>query len=415
MNKLISGENANHKKKAIEWTEECQIAFDQLKEKCTQTPILPYANYKKPFIVHTDVSELGLGAVLYQIDDAGVKRVIVYASRTLSQSERKYPVHKLEFLAVKWAVIDQFHEYLYGGTFHAYTDNKPLTYVLTSAKLDATGQCWVASLANYTFQLFYKMGKTNAEVDALSRIRHEDYTQIIPEVEKAITTAVQMDDLSNFIPKKEQVISRAALAMPAHTMTQKQWQEEQKNYGVISELLKALENKLKSSEFKNGDIRCLLRHKNKLVVKKQLLYHKYVSPITGTEMLQFVLPTAFHEKALQACHDNAGHLRIERTMHLLKDIFYWPEIQADIKQYVKQCPRCLRFKMLPERTKLNPIVATHPWELIYIDFLTVKAPRNSKSVKDVNILIVTDHFTRYAQAFVTSSQQALCSSQGVMG
>ena len=194
-----------------------------------------YANNKKPFIVRTDASELGLGAVLYQTDHASIKRVIAYASRTLSQSERKYPAHKLEFLVLKWAVMDQFNEYLCGGTFDVYTDNNPLTYVLTSAKLDATGQCWVASLANYTFQLFYKTGKTNVEADALSRIRHEDYTQIIPEVVKAITAAMQMDDLSDFIPKIEQVVSRAVLATPSHKMSQKQWQYEQQNDGVISE------------------------------------------------------------------------------------------------------------------------------------------------------------------------------------
>ena len=80
LNKLISGDNANHQKKTIDWTEDCQVAFDQLKEKCTQTPILAYANYKKPFVLHTDASEIGLGAVLYQKDDQGVKKVIAYAS-----------------------------------------------------------------------------------------------------------------------------------------------------------------------------------------------------------------------------------------------------------------------------------------------------------------------------------------------
>ena len=121
-------------------------------------------------------------------------------------------------------------------------------------------------------------------------------------------------------------------------------------------------------------------------------------------MLQFVLPKAFCEKALQACHDNAGHFGIERTTHLLEDRSYWPVIQTDIEQYVKQCPRCLRFKTLPERAELNLIVATHPWKLIQIDFLTIEVPQHSKTIKDVNILIVTDHFTRYAQAFVTTSQ-----------
>ena len=93
-------------------------------------------------------------------------KVIAYASRTLNQAEKNYPAHKLEFLALKWAVTNRFHEYLYGGEFTVYTDNNPLTYVLTSAKLDATGQRWIAALANYNFSLHYKSGKTNIEADA---------------------------------------------------------------------------------------------------------------------------------------------------------------------------------------------------------------------------------------------------------
>ena len=151
----------------------------------------------------------------------------------------------------------------------------------------------MASLANYTFQLFYKTGKTNVEADALSRLRHEDYTQITLEVVKAITTAIQMDDMSNFIPKEIEVITKSAVTMPSQKMTHNQWQNEQQNDKVISEVLRALKNKLKSSEFKNGDIRCLLRHRNRLVVRNQLFYCRYADSVTGTEMLQFVLPTSF--------------------------------------------------------------------------------------------------------------------------
>ena len=168
LNLLVSGDNANHKRALIEWTEECQIAFNKLKELCTSTPILAYAIYKKPFQLQTDASDLGLGAVLYQRDDENHQRVIAFASRSLSNTERNYPTHKLEFLALKWAITDRFHEYLYGGQFDVYTDNNPFTYILTSAKLDATGQRWVASLANYDFRIFYKSGKTNIEADALS-------------------------------------------------------------------------------------------------------------------------------------------------------------------------------------------------------------------------------------------------------
>ena len=96
--------------------------------------------------------------------------MIAYASRSLNKAESHYPAHKLEFLALKWAVVEKFHEYLYGSTFDVYTDNNPLTYVLTTAKLDAASHCWVASLANYNFRLHYQAGKTNIDADALSRV-----------------------------------------------------------------------------------------------------------------------------------------------------------------------------------------------------------------------------------------------------
>ena len=67
-------------------------------------------------------------------------------------------------------MVEKFHEYLYGLTFDVYTDNNPLTYVLTTAKLDAASHCWVASLANYNFRLHYQAGKTNIDADALSRV-----------------------------------------------------------------------------------------------------------------------------------------------------------------------------------------------------------------------------------------------------
>ena len=92
----------------------------------------------------------------------------------MSKSERNYDAHKLEFLALKWLITERFHEYLYGGHFEVYTDNNPLTYILTTAKLDSTGQRWVASLANYNFKSFYKSGKLNVEADALSCIPWEN-------------------------------------------------------------------------------------------------------------------------------------------------------------------------------------------------------------------------------------------------
>ena len=101
-----------------------------------------------------------------QVSDA----VIAYASRSLTKAKSHYPTHKLEFLALKWVVVEKFHDYLYGLTFDIYTDNNPLTYILMMAKLDAASHFWVASLANYNFQLYYQARKTNIDADALLRV-----------------------------------------------------------------------------------------------------------------------------------------------------------------------------------------------------------------------------------------------------
>ena len=170
INQLVSRENASRKKDHMEWTAEFQQAFKHLEQLRSQTPVLAYANYRRPFKLHTDASEKGLGAVLYQKQDDGTDHVIAYASHTLSKSGRNYDAHKLEFLALKWPVTKRFHEYLYGQDFEVYTDNNTLTYILTTARLDATGQQWVASLANYDFKIFYKSGKLNVDADVLSHI-----------------------------------------------------------------------------------------------------------------------------------------------------------------------------------------------------------------------------------------------------
>ena len=165
---LVSGKNAKKKRTTVEWTEDCERSFKQLKELCSNTPVLAYPDYKQKFKLYTDASESGLGAVLAQIKEDGLERPVAYASRTLLKSERNYDAHKLKFLALKWAITDRFHEYLYGGTFDVFTDNNPLTYILSSAKLDACGQRWVASLGPYNFSLHYNPGRQNTVADSLS-------------------------------------------------------------------------------------------------------------------------------------------------------------------------------------------------------------------------------------------------------
>ena len=147
------------------WTPACQQAFKQVIEALTTAPVLGFADPQKPYVLHTDASTSGLGAVLYQ-EQEGQLRVIAYASRGLSRSESRYPAHKLEFLALKWSVAEKFCDYLYGNHFTVVTDSNPLTYILTTAKLDATSYRWLATLSTFSFKLVYRReNKTQMPMD----------------------------------------------------------------------------------------------------------------------------------------------------------------------------------------------------------------------------------------------------------
>ena len=157
------------------WASEHQKAFDALKLALTTAPVLGYPDFEREFILETDASLRGLGAVLSQVDDLGKTHVIAYASRTLRPSERSmrnYSSAKLELLALKWAVTEKFRDYLLGSKFTVYTDNNPLAYIQTS-KLGASQIHWLSELALFDFNIIYRSGKSNQAADALSRPQNQ--------------------------------------------------------------------------------------------------------------------------------------------------------------------------------------------------------------------------------------------------
>ena len=162
-------------------------------------PILGYPDYSLPFVLHTDASNDGLGA-LYQ-RQSGIMRVIGYGSRTLTPAERNYHLHsgKLEFLALKWAICEQFRDYLYNAPLcTVYTDNNPLTYVLSTAKPNSTGHCWVSEFADYNFDIKYRPGKVNKDADTLSRFPL-DINQYIPSCTQETSQEVISATLSGIM------------------------------------------------------------------------------------------------------------------------------------------------------------------------------------------------------------------------
>ena len=171
---LTSGDK-DKKSEHVDLSPEAREAFDRLKAACLQAPILSFPDFNKPFLLETDASGRGLGAVLSQKQADGRYHPIAYASHVMNETEQRYHSNKQEFLTLKWAVTEQFHEYLspYGknrNEFIVHTDNNPLTYIFSSANLDAAGQQWVAHLASYNFSLEYQKGKDNTVADFLSQM-----------------------------------------------------------------------------------------------------------------------------------------------------------------------------------------------------------------------------------------------------
>ena len=404
------------KKTYIEWTDTAESAFAALKTMCVSTPILAYPNYKLPFILHTDSSTDGLGAVLYQKQD-GKQRVIAYASRSVSKAESNYPAHKLEFLALKWAVCEKFHEYLYGSKpFEVYTDNNPLTYVLTSAKLDACGQRWVAKLANYNFSIKYRCGVSNTEADALSRIKWPEALSEIMNIDNGcMDTHVINAILTGAVTKSSLIesVSCSTDIIPTELdmndkLSNINWMKEQRldpNLGVVIRLIESeqlFKRKLQGKD--STELKSFLRNKRSLKLIKDVLYRKSYSDNSTTKMTmwQLVVPRHFRERALSGCHDDVGHQGILRTLSLLRERFYWPGMQEEATQYVSRCSRCLRRKTPPQVAPLQPILVTQPLELVHMDYLSLEPSKGNIE----NVLVITDHFTRYALAYPSKTQTA---------
>ena len=170
LNDLLQGESSKLKSHPVGLPPDALAAFQELKIKCLTAPVLAFEDFKKPCLLETDASIEGLGAMLSQKQDDSRYHPIAYASRGRKGGELKYHSSKLEFLALEWAMTEQFREYLQYQPFLVRTDNNPLTYVMTTPNLDAVRHRWVAAMAGYNFEIEYVHGMDNKVADTLSHV-----------------------------------------------------------------------------------------------------------------------------------------------------------------------------------------------------------------------------------------------------
>ena len=306
----------------------------------------------------------------------------------MNETEQRYHSNKQEFLALKWAVTEQFHEYLspYGknrNEFVVHTDNNPLTYIFSSANLDAAGQRWVARLASYNFSLEYQKGKDNTVADFLSwmneHLPEEEVQEYLNQIPHPGVKAV----LNNAIMPIEECAEQgvrptpdcqgdsqevALEARPARLATTNvtDWKQEQKEDPVLYQVakhLRAPHETFKAAFNKVLDKKVTATYfkvKEQLLIKNGLLYWKTWQGQADKTVFQFVVPQRHRGATLDGCHREAAHQGQCHSATLMQERFWWPGMTQDLRNHIKKCSHCRKYEAAPPVVPMKPLACSRP-------------------------------------------------------
>ena len=429
---LTSGNNKDKKSEHVDLSPEAHEAFDRLKAACLQAPILSFPDFNKPSLLETDASGRGLGAVLSQKQADGRYHPITYASCMMNETEQRYHSNKQEFLALKWAVTEQFREYLspYGknrNEFVVRTDNNPLTYIFSSANLDAAGQRWVARLASYNFSLEYQKGKDNTVADFLSqmneRLPEEEVQEYLNQIPYPGVKAVLNNAITPIEEHAEQGVRPTpdcqggsqevtVEARPARLATTNvtDWKQEQKEDPVLYQVAKHL--RAPRETFKAALHKVLDKKATAAYVKNGLLYRKTRQGQADKIVFQFVVPQRHRGAALDGCHREAAHQGQYCSATLMQECFWWPGMTRDLRNRIKKCSHCRKYEAAPPVMPMKPLACSGPGELLHVDFTSIEETVPLKEDPVIcSVLVLQDHFSKYVVAYVVKDQTACTAAE----
>lgn len=365
------------KGRAFTWTQESDHAFNALKQKLTSAPILALPNWSKPFLLDTDASETAIGAVLSQVHDDGSEYVIAYASRLLSKQERNYCVTRKELLAVV-TFLQHFRPYLIGSLFTIRTDHSALTWLQNFKQPEGQLARWLEKLQEFQFTIVHRPGRAHANADALSRQPVRHCNKMCPDA-----------------------CSHAVNAVPISVMgySPVELQQAQADDQVIGKLLQAKQANCRPSDTHSTgetlEYRRLLQQWDQLLIQDGLLWRIFAQPQERSSWKQLVVPQKFRTDILKHLHEGVtgGHLGQDKTLHKLKERFYWPGHYNDVRDWCQTCGACAKRKSptTSRRAPMQTIRAGYPTQVVAVDLL---GPLPESNNGNSYVLVVGDYYSK---------------------
>ena len=352
-------------KTTFQWSEECDAAFNQLRQQLTSPPLLVYPQFDKDFRLDCDASKFVIGTVLSQ-GEWDKECVVAYASKSLSSSQRNWVTYDREWWAIVWSVR-HFRPYLAGRHFTVVTDHQLL---VGSTNIDPASDPTnrrarlAIELSTYDFDIVHRDGSKHTNADALSRSPAETVNNIHIDVIEDLKVQQQND------PNISQL------------------------RGWIEQGQKAPASTIKEKGF---ELRKLFDQYDRYSIKDGVVYRRWKPTNKDEWQLQIILPKAMRENVICSLHDKSCLLCHVKTLNRVKDRYFWPGMFTDVKEWCEKCVKCQKKRdAVPKlRAPLQPITTSRPRELVTIDLVEYPVSNDGNRYA----LVVIDNFTKYLELF----------------
>ena len=327
------------------WSEECEAAFQVLKTRLIEAPILAYPDPEQEYILDTDASNEGIGAVLSQLQ-GGRERVICYASRSLNKAERNYCTTRKELLAVV-VFLKQFRQYIYGQKVTVRTDHGALRWLLNFRDIQGQMARWLQVIAEYDITIIHRAGRSHGNADSLSRKPCTDCKQCGSKDEcPSVTVPTPESTVQNNL-EDVAAVNTVTVEPSSNATTLAQAQANDPSMSWILDKKKKGIGKLDWSAMssKSSVEKSYWRMWNQLELRHDVLCRRWESDQGDEIEWHTLLPESLRKEVIEELHGgkSSGHLGMKKTRAKVRMRFYWVGMDADIRAVVRKCSVCATF------------------------------------------------------------------------